>query len=208
MTFKIAYFAPTILAIDDIPVSTFVQMHNLADMLHNRPELNIADIPGSSTRGGQQIQVYPNDASVDVSWLIKYLEGLCQGYMDVVSAQSGTEELKFCKPVVTSVWTIKQEAGQYQEMHSHPAGNISGNLYITVPEFAPDSFPSDGVALFRLPQTKDVTKFVMNDTWKYAPKEGTVVLFPSHIPHTVHPWHGTGTRTVIAFDAILRPKDE
>lgn len=208
MTFKIAYFAPTILAIEDIPASTFIQIYNLAEMLHSRPELNDSGNPNISIRGGQQIQVYPNDANIDVSWLVSYLESLCQGYMDIVTAQSGAEELKHCKPVITSIWTIKQEAGQYQEMHSHPGGNLSGNMYINVPDFSNDSLPSDGVTLFRLPQTKDVTKFIMNDTWKYKPTQGTAVLFPSHIPHTVYPWRGTGSRTIMAFDAVLRPKDE
>jgi hypothetical protein len=110
--------------------------------------------------------------------------------------------------VITSIWTIKQKQGDYQEMHSHPGGNISGNIYINVPEFEADSNPSDGQILFRLSQTKDITKFIMNDTWKYTPQPATVILFPSHIPHTVYPWTGTGFRTVMAFDAILRPKDE
>jgi hypothetical protein len=77
-----------------------------------------------------------------------------------------------------------------------------------VPEFKENSSPSDGQILFRLPVTKDITKFIMNDTWKYTPQQATVVLFPSHIPHTVYPWKGRGVRTVMAFDAVLRPKDE
>jgi hypothetical protein len=48
----------------------------------------------------------------------------------------------------------------------------------------------------------------MNDTWKYSPTPGTVIVFPSHLPHTVYPWQGEGHRTVMAFDARLVPKDE
>jgi len=33
-------------------------------------------------------------------------------------------------------------------------------------------------------------------------------MFPSYLPHTVYPWKGSGNRTVMAFDAILLPKDE
>lgn len=208
MAFKIAYFQPTILALDDIPASTFVKIHQLADQFHAHAELNDVGNPNISARGGQQIQVYPNQLNIDVSWLIQYLEFVCRGYMDIVTAQSGAEELKFCKPVITSVWTIRQESGDYQEMHSHPGGNISGNMYITAPAFDENRRPSDGQILFRLPQSKDVTKFVMSDNWKYEPNPGTVVVFPSHIPHTVYPWTGTGTRTVMAFDALLRPIDE
>jgi uncharacterized protein (TIGR02466 family) len=208
MTLKVAYFQPSILAIDTVPPVQFSQIFSLAETLHSHPELNDSDNPFISIRGGQQIQVYPNQLNIDVSWLVKWLESICQGYMDLVSQQSGTEDLKMCKPVVTSVWTIRQFAGQYQEMHSHPAGNLSGNIYISAPELANDSKASDSQILFRLPHTKDVSKFIMNDTWKYSPTPGTVIVFPSHLPHTVYPWQGEGHRTVMAFDARLVPKDE
>ncbi len=208
MTLKVAYFAPTVMALDEIPPGTFSQIYNLSDTLHSHPELNDSGNPTISIRGGQQIQVYPNELELDVSWLVKYLEEICVGYMELVSAQSGTEELKYCKPIVNSIWTIRQGPGQYQEMHSHPAGNLSGNIYIQTPDLELDSLPSDGQVLFRMSQTKDITKFIMNDTWKFTPQQGMVVLFPSHIPHTVYPWRGTGYRTVMAFDAVLRPKDE
>jgi hypothetical protein len=127
--------------------------------------------------------------------------------MEIINQQSGTEELKFCKPVVTSIWTIRQYEGDYQEMHTHPGGNLSGNMYISAPELALGSLPSDSQISFRMPVTKDITKFVMNDTWKYSPAPGTVVIFPSHLPHTVYPWKGSGHRTVMAFDARLVVKE-
>lgn len=208
MAFKVAYFQPTVIALDDIPASTFVKIHRLAEEFHSHAELNDSGNPNISVRGGQQIQVYPNQLDIDVTWLVQYLEYVCRGYMDIVTAQSGAEELKLCKPVITSIWTIQQQEGDYQEMHSHPGGHISGNMYITAPVFEENKKVSDGQILFRLPQTKDITKFVMNDVWKYDPNPGTIVVFPSHIPHTVYPWKGTGTRTVMAFDALLRPLDE
>jgi uncharacterized protein (TIGR02466 family) len=208
MTLKVAYFQPSILAIDTVPPVQFSQIFSLAETLHSHPELNDSDNPFISIRGGQQIQVYPNQLNIDIGWLVKWIESICQGYMDLVSQQSGTEDLKMCKPVVTSIWTIRQFAGQYQEMHSHPAGNLSGNIYISAPELANDSKASDSQILFRLPHTKDVSKFIMNDTWKYSPTPGTVIVFPSHLPHTVYPWQGEGHRTVMAFDARLVPKDE
>jgi hypothetical protein len=93
-------------------------------------------------------------------------------------------------------------------MHSHPGGNISGNIYISAPELVDGSHPSDSQILFRLPQTRDVAKFVMNDTWKYTPTPGTVIVFPSYLPHTVYPWRGENHRTVMAFDAKIVPNEE
>jgi hypothetical protein len=191
---------------DNVPPVEFSQIYSLTEQLHSRPDLNDAN-SAISMRGGQQIQVYPNVLGIDVTWLTNWLEKIATGYMELASQQSGTEELKYCKPVVVSIWTIRQTSGDYQEMHTHPAGNLSGNIYISAPELDVDSTPSDSQILFRLPQTRDISKFIMNDTWKYSPTPGTVIVFPSHIPHTVYPWKGNGTRTVMAFDIKLAPKD-
>lgn len=207
MTLKVAYFQPVVLAIDTVPPIEFSKIYSLAENLHAHPELNDGGNSNISIRGGQQIQVYPNELGLDVGWLVTWLETLCQGYMEIITQQSGTDELKLCKPVVVSIWTIQQQQGSYQEMHTHPTGHISGNIYISSPELEENSQSSDSQILFRMPQTKDVSRFVMTDTWKYNPSPGTVIVFPSHLPHTVYPWRGTGTRTVMAFDARLVPKE-
>jgi hypothetical protein len=208
MSLKVAYFQPTVLAIDQVPPVEFSKIYSLAESLHSRPDLNDADNPQISIRGGQQIQVYPNQLGIDVTWLTSWLETICQGYMEIISSQSGTEELKLCKPKVVSIWTIRQTEGDYQEMHSHPGGHLSGNIYISAPELQEPKNPSDSQILFKLPFTKDISKFIMNDVWKYTPAPGTVIVFPSHLPHTVYPWKGIGHRTVMAFDAILVPKEQ
>jgi hypothetical protein len=153
MTLKVAYFQPTVLAIDNVPPVEFSKIYSLAETLHSRPELNDAN-NAISLRGGQQIQVYPNVLDINVDWLVKWLESICQGYMEIISQQSGTEELTYCKPVVTSIWTIRQHDGDYQEMHSHPGGNLSGNIYISAPELNDNSKPSDSQILFRLPHAQ------------------------------------------------------
>ena len=206
MTLKLAYFQPVIIAMDDVPPVEFSQIFSLSEMLHSRTDLNDAN-DAISLRGGQQIQVYPNKLGIDVNWLVRWLQTIASGYMELVSQQSGTEELKYCKPEVISIWTIRQTQGDYQEMHTHPAGNLSGNIYINAPELQELSAPSDSQILFRLPHTREISKFIMNDTWRYSPIPGTVILFPSHIPHTVYPWKGQGNRTVMAFDIRLIPKD-
>jgi len=208
MTLKVAYFQPVVLAVDSVPPVEFSKIYSLAENLHTHPELNDANDPLISIRGGQQIHVYPNQLGLDVNWLVTWLESICQGYIELMIAQSGAEDLKLCKPKVTSIWTIRQHEGDYQEMHSHPRGHLSGNIYISAPELAVDSNPSDGQILFRMPFTKDVSKFIMQDTWKYNPTPGTMIVFPSYLPHTVYPWKGTGHRTVMAFDSVLVPKDQ
>jgi Putative 2OG-Fe(II) oxygenase len=208
MTLAVAYFQPVIMAMDDVAPAEFSKIFNLAEQLHGYPQLNDSGDPNISIRGGQQIQVYPNEINYDATWLVRYLESMCQGYMDLVTTQSGGQELQFVKPKVISIWTIRQSEGDYQEMHTHPLANLSGNIYISVPELDDTGRPSDCQINFRLPHVKDVGKFIMNDTWKFTPAAGKVILFPSHLPHVVYPWKGRGHRTVMAFDCKLVPKDE
>jgi hypothetical protein len=207
MTFRVAYFQPIIIAMDQVPPVEFSKIYGLTEELHNHPEFNDAS-DNISMRGGQQIQVLPNDLNKDVTWLKTWLESICKGYMDIVAQQCGTKEMSYCKPIITSIWTIRQTEGQYQELHSHPMGSLSGNIYITAPEFSEDKKSSDGQIHFNFPKVKDIGKFIMNDAWKYDPTPGTFILFPSYLPHTVYPWKGTGTRTVMAFDCNLVPKTE
>jgi hypothetical protein len=208
MSLKVAYFQPIVLAIDTVPPIEFSKIYSLVENLHSHPELNDSNNPFISIRGGQQIQVHPNNINVDVAWLTYWIEQISQGYIELIIQQSGTEELKHVKPVCNSIWTIKQSQDQYQEMHTHPGGHLSGVVYVESPMLAADSNPSDGQFQLRLPFTKDISKFIMNDSWKYSPTVGTVTLFPSHLAHSVYPWKGTGHRTVLAFDVILQPKDQ
>jgi hypothetical protein len=209
MKLKIGYFQPVVMFTDSVPPVQFSKMFNLAQDLHNNPEWASSIESNGYLCGGQTVNIYPEQQHPhDVSWLVQWLEEVCSAYMEMVTQQSGAEDLKYCIPWITSIRTIKQQSDDYQEMHSHPGGNISGNIYIDAPTYSDDKLPTDGQLLFRLPQTRDVSKFIMADTWKYDPEPGTMVLFPSYVPHTVYPWKGTGSRIVLAFDAILKPRSE
>jgi hypothetical protein len=205
MAFKVAYFAPTIIAADQVPPVEFSKLFNLTSQLHLHPELHEADNPFVNVVGGIHIQIYPARIELDASWLITWLESVCQEYMDLVTAQTGVTDLTFCKPVINNIWTTQQESGNYQTMHSHLGSNISGNIYISSPNLNANSNPSDGQFVLKMPQIKDISRFVMQDTWKTDTSPGTFVVFPSCLSHLTYPWQGTGTRTVVSFEAAMLP---
>lgn len=204
MTLKVAYFQPIVVAAGPVPPADFVKIYNLSEAAHS--QIVPTEKP-AYLQNGSEIQLYPNEDGVDYAWLISLLEEMCKGYMDLVSTQSVTKDLDYCDPKIISIRTVRQTSGDYTEMHTHPAGNLTGYIYTSVPEYAPGKKESDGTLLLRLPQTRDLTKFVMQDHWKFQPEPGTFVLFPSHIPHSVSPWNGEGNRTVLAFEAVLTVKD-
>jgi hypothetical protein len=203
---KYAYFNPTIVAMDDVPDDIFQWCVNTVEQAHHRSDLNDAGNPALSIRGGQQIQILPNEMGLDIDPLARYVEDICTQYIDTVRASAGiTEELPV-KPVLVSAWTLKQGPGDYQALHSHEA-HLSGNIYIEVPELDIGHTNTDSCIEFRLPTVRNPARFTFTDTWRFRPERAKIIMFPSYLPHTVYPWRGNGHRISLAWDAKLVDKN-
>jgi len=139
---KYAYINPTVIAVDDLPADVFAYLKNMVDTAHQMTQFNDAGDQSISIRGGQQIQLLPNDFGQDVTVLKSFVEQRCYDYMDTLTRQSGKPDLVNLEPELVSAWTIRQTAGNYQALHTHNA-HISGNIYIDVPDLDPGSQSSD-----------------------------------------------------------------
>lgn len=202
---KYAHFNPVTFAIDDVPLEIFTRLRSMVDEAHSHLHLNDAGNQEISVRGGQQIQLLPNEFRADTTVLQTYVETKCEMFIDSLMKQSGKIDLTVYKPCLVSAWTIKQGQGHYQALHNHEA-HISGNIYLEVPDFAEDSNASDGCLEFRLPTVRNPSNFIFVDQWRFKPQICKMVIFPSYIPHTVYPWKGEGHRTVLAWDVKLVQK--
>jgi hypothetical protein len=199
---KFAYFNPTVMAVDDVPVDIFSQLQGLVSEAHNHQEHNDAGNPAISVRGGQQIQLVPNEFGIDVSILKRYVELEAQKFVDNLMQQSNRSDLDLLRPELISAWTIKQSSGNYQALHTHEA-HLSGNIYIDTPYLNEGSNASDANIEFRLPVIRDPARFIFVDHFKFKPQPMKMIIFPSYIPHTVYPWTGEGSRTILAWDCKL-----
>jgi hypothetical protein len=202
---KFAYFNPTVMAVDDVPSGDYSQLKALTDAAHEHGEKNDEGNPEISIRGGQQIQLLPNELGLDTTHLKDFVENRCKEYIANIIKTSGVGDLYGYDPVLISAWTIKQESGDYQALHSHEA-HISGNIYIDVPLLEENARPSDANIEFRLPVIRNPAHFVFTDQWRFKPQPLKMIIFPSYIPHTVYPWSGQGCRTILAWDAKLIAK--
>lgn len=202
---KFAYINPIIVAMDDIPSGTFQSIKVLVDQAHQHTEHNDAGNPDISIRGGQQIQLLPNEFNLNIDVVKNYIEQQCQEYLERVMQINNRNELIQVKPMLVSAWTLKQGPGHYQVLHSHEA-HISGNLYIEFPDLAAGSAATDGCLEFKIPTVKTPGRFILTDSWRVTPEEGKMVIFPSYLPHTVYPWQGVGNRISLAWDAKLVDK--
>jgi len=151
-------------------------------------------------RGGQQRRVWPSIS--DISWLVEWIEQQARAYQESIFKQSGWGDLNLM-PKLFNAWTITQPENSYQVTHTHPYGAISGNLYLEVPEFKDTSAETDGCISFVFDKTSD-PKFLR--FLHVKPTVGTMLVFPSWLPHQVYPWQGLGNRRVLAWDCQLLPK--
>lgn len=199
---KFAYFNPTVMAVDEVPADIFLELKNTVDRAHTRADLDDSENPHISIRGGQQIQLVPNNAGFKTEILKNYIEGSVKSYLNNIMSTNGRSDLDEYEPILVSAWTIKQGEGDYQALHNHEA-HVSGNIYLDVPDFDSDSKSSDGNIEFRLPVIRNPAHLIFVDQWRYQPKTSTMVIFPSYVSHTVYPWKGSGNRTILAWDVRL-----
>lgn len=202
---KFAFFNPTVIAVDDIPPDLYTSIKATVEYAHQHHQHNDEGDPTISVRGGQQIQLLPNEFGLDINELKAYIENRCQEYIDTVLKTLVRNDLSDLEPMLVSAWTIRQTSGDYQALHSH-AAHISGNMYIDVPDLDLNSKSNDAHIEFRMPVIRNPLNFIFTDAWRFSPQPMKMLVFPSHLPHTVYPWSGQGTRTVLAWDVKLVSK--
>jgi len=85
-------------------------------------------------------------------------------------------------------WGSVQSSGVHHDTHTHMGSAVAGTLYLSVPE--------DGGALFLVDPRGPMPPF----QWSYriAPKQGNLVIFPATLPHGVHSTSGTEPRVSIS----------
>lgn len=155
-------------------------------------------------RGGAQRRVWP--PSRNVSWLKDWIEAVARQYQEDVCKQADSYDALELTPKLANAWTITQPQHSYQVTHNHPFGNISGNLYLEVPELDSNSSLTDGCISFLFDHSQDLKQLRLRNSLHYKPVVGTMLVFPSWLPHQVYPWSGTGNRRVLAWDCQLLPQ--
>ncbi|MBT5666830.1 MAG: tetratricopeptide repeat protein [Rhodospirillaceae bacterium] len=96
-------------------------------------------------------------------------------------------------------WSVRLRQYGFQSSHIHPAGWLSGVVYVKLVESANKD---EGAIVFELrpydyPLVKeDYAKVTVH------PKRGDIVLFPSSLFHYTVPIKGDGERMIVAFDLL------
>jgi uncharacterized protein (TIGR02466 family) len=96
-------------------------------------------------------------------------------------------------------WSVRLRQYGYQSSHIHPAGWLSGVVYVKLVESANKD---EGAIVFELhPYDYPLVKEDFA-TVTVHPQRGDIVLFPSSLFHYTVPIKGDGERMIVAFDLL------
>jgi len=103
------------------------------------------------------------------------------------------------------MWININGKGHYNTLHNHPGCIMSGIFWVKAPENCgklgfqnPHSFAES-----RLIESADVDvkkRLNYHYAFEFAPQEGILVMFPSHLMHLVEPNESDEDRISIAFN--------
>ena len=100
-------------------------------------------------------------------------------------------------------WHVILKKQGYQESHNHPAGWLSGVIYLKV---VPSLDNYEGAIEFSLNGFYYSNK--SSPELLYQPKSGDIILFPSSLNHRTLPFFTNTERIVIAFDLLPNSMDK
>lgn len=99
-------------------------------------------------------------------------------------------------------WGLIQRGGDYEEWHSHPGGWMSGVYYVSVPACVTAGGPGPGCIEFGPPTSLARRRPDLVPVWRHAPREGRLLLAPSHYSHRTIPTGAAEHRISFAFDIV------
>ncbi len=99
-------------------------------------------------------------------------------------------------------WGLIQRGDAYEEWHLHPGGWLSGVYYVRVPAGVSAGGDGPGCIEFGPPSAVQRARPGRWPLWRHRPREGHVLLSPSHYAHRTIPSGLDEHRISFAFDVV------
>ncbi len=99
-------------------------------------------------------------------------------------------------------WGLIQRLGEFEEWHTHPGGWLSGVYYVAIPSSLSEEGEGKGCIEFGPPSSVAELSAARIETWRYAPKDGTLLMAPSHYHHRTIATGSREHRISFAFDVV------
>jgi uncharacterized protein (TIGR02466 family) len=159
------------------------------------------DPRGKATRDGRQTRHLRQPDAVAIEALIKQIKCAVQNYEQQLDASDAEFAAGRPKMARLNIWAVVYGKDGRQTAHLHPGGWLSGIYYVAAPR-------PDGANSYRGPLilgALDPQAHGVAPPWgtrEIEPVPGTLVLFPSYVPHATLPSGVEGARISVAFDVV------
>ncbi|MEQ8508520.1 MAG: 2OG-Fe(II) oxygenase family protein [Rhodospirillaceae bacterium] len=132
---------------------------------------------------------------------------IVEGFQDLTTAMSGGQPYK--GNLELNAWANLNRAGNYNNIHTHPACVWSGVYYVEVGDPPTERHPKSGAIEFFDPRAGAemvaLPGLPFSQQKLINPSSGQIIMFPSWLKHLVHPYWGEQERISIAFNIRMRP---
>ena len=164
----------------------------------------------------KELKIYKSD--MDKAGVDQLLESCVKSYVVHCARQHGMfKEHYVTDSDVNSAWVVSQYANEYNPIHNHTGCEISGVIYLKVPDVKgrrnlqskKGKMDSDGdISFVYCTASQRNHDIFEKGLVQITPVPGLMLMFPSYLGHTVYPFVGEGERRCIAFNANYRITDQ
>ena len=169
----------------------------LLNWVRHHPSL-LADRPGKPTRGGLQTHELFDSSDGYSQDLTNLLLPYIDQYLHTHRNHPTFSSLDRSLLQRLSGWAVLLRSSGHQIRHTHPESVVSGVLSLQIPEDMSNADDSNGSLAFTLnPLFSEAAAF---SPFSVVPAEGTLLLFPSFVPHETIPFVSSTDRICIAFN--------
>ncbi len=178
--------------------------HTLIDDIRNHPTLR-GERTTKSTIGGLQTGDIFVHASPAIASFMDLVNRTIEHYISDAAHNTGEPGTVWSEAWNLIGWGVILHSQGYQSPHNHPSGMVSGVYYLQVPTEVDLTRGAPGCIEFGPPNEKFGVRREPPRHHR-LPREGMMVLFPSHYWHRTVPFESGEERICIAFDAIPLPR--
>lgn len=163
------------------------------------PGIVVSNVGGWHSK--QDLFEWPDEAATSLR------QKVCQLALEMTEQVSLPNVKRAAVIAADEAWANVSRDGHYNGLHVHPDRHWSGVYYVTTGDRLPD-IPMNGQLELHDPRPamrmKPLPGSMLGRRLLIDPVPGDVVCFPSWLPHSVHPFRGSGERISIAFNVSIR----
>lgn len=177
----------------------------LADDLLANPTA-IHSFPASeANRGSSRIHnLYAGGGRPLIRPLLNSLQQAVECYAASIPPVSGFDPWSASRPAEAHLraWGLIQKGDAHEDWHLHRGGWLSGVYYVRIPEMVSERGRGPGCLEFGIPPKLADQFPELASSWRIAPREGMLLLSPSHYLHRTIPTGADEYRISLAFDVV------